>query len=60
MNYELDDIDRDLLKKCRKAIEYDDAGDPVKDVIDQDELVDAVRLLLSIVDAEGAEPQEKP
>ena len=52
MNYELDDVDRDLVAKCRKGIEYEDNGDPIKDVMDQDEMVDAIRLLLDIIDAE--------
>lgn len=50
MPYELDDLDRELLLKVREAIEYDDNGDPVKYVIDEDEMIDAMRLLLAIVD----------
>lgn len=49
--YEFDDLDRELLKKVRKAVEYEDDGVPAKDVIDESEMVDAMRLLLEIVDA---------
>jgi hypothetical protein len=49
--YELDDVDRDLLVKVREAIEYDDNGDPAKDVMDESEMIVAMRLLLSIIDA---------
>jgi hypothetical protein len=49
--YELDDIDRALLEKVREAIAYDDSGDPVRDVIDEDEMVSAMRLLLDIINA---------
>ena len=52
MNYELDDLDRKLVEKCREGIEYEDNGDPIKDVMDEDDLVEAVRLLLAILDAE--------
>lgn len=48
--YELDDLDRDLVAKCRVAIEYEDDGNPARDVIDSDEMIDAMRLLLNIVD----------
>lgn len=47
-HYELDDLDRALLVKAREAIQYDDEGDPIKDAIDEDEIVDALRLLLKV------------
>jgi hypothetical protein len=49
--YEMDDTDRELVAKVREAIEYEDNGDPAKDVIDYDEMIDAMRLLLQIIDA---------
>lgn len=52
MNYELDDVDLALIEKVREAIEFDDNGDPVKDVVDEDDMIAAMRLLLAIVDAE--------
>ena len=49
--YELDDMDRALVAKVREAIEYENNGDPAKDVIDYDEMIDAMRLLVQIIDA---------
>lgn len=49
--YEMDDVDRALVAKVREAIAYEDNGDPAKDVIDDDEMIDAMRLLLQIIDA---------
>ena len=50
-HYEMDDVDRELIAKVREAIEYEDNGDPAKDVIDDDEMIDAMRLLLQIIDS---------
>lgn len=47
----MDDVDRELIAKVREAIAYDGSGGPVKDVIDDDEMIDAMRLLLEIIDA---------
>lgn len=47
-DYELDDLDRDLLQKCRVGVGYLENGDPLKDVLDQDEIEDAIRLLIKI------------
>ncbi len=55
--YELDDPDLALMEKCRKAVEYDDNGDPMRDVMDIDDFHDAVRLLVAIVDANIKESQ---
>lgn len=52
MKYELDDIDRQTVATAREAVKYDDEGDPVKDVASEADLMDAVRLLLAILDAE--------
>lgn len=38
------------------AIAFDDNGDPMKDVFDDDDFREAVRLLVTIVDAE-ADPE---
>ncbi len=54
--YELDDLDRQLLVTVRKAVSYDERGDPAKDVIDEDEMVDAMRLLLQVISPTGACP----
>lgn len=37
-----------LMEKVRRAVEYADRGDPIKDVIDRDEIEDALRLLVQI------------
>jgi len=49
MKYEMDDLDRALIVKVREAIYYDDNGDPVKDVVSEDDMIAAMRLLLDIV-----------
>lgn len=49
--YEMDDLERELLVKVRTALEYEDNRIPVKDAIDEDEMVAAMRLLIEIVDA---------
>ena len=49
--YEMDDPDRELVEKIRKAIAYEDRGDPAKDAIGEDEMIDAMRLLLAIIDS---------
>lgn len=51
MEYELDDLDFALLSKCRDAIECADTGAPMRDVMDEDDFAEAVRLLVAIVDA---------
>ena len=48
--YELDDLDLELLKKCKEAIEYDDDGHPFRDVMDEDDIIDAIRLLVTIIE----------
>lgn len=50
MNYELDDLDMRLLEKLRDAIKQYKNGDPLKDFLDEDDLIDAVELLITIVD----------
>lgn len=52
MIYELDDLDLALLKRCRKAVKYDNNGDPMKDVLSHEDFHDVVRLLVAIIDAE--------
>jgi hypothetical protein len=58
MNYELDDLDRRLLAKCREGLEFHRNGDPIKDVMDEDDLIEAVELLVKIVDADGVHPTQ--
>ena len=55
--YELDDLDRALLAACRKGVEYLDNGDPLKDVLDGDDIEAAVRLLVDLVDSPAAPAQ---
>jgi hypothetical protein len=55
MKFEFDDVDLALLDKVREAVFYEDEGCPAKDVIDESEMIDAMRLLISIVDAEADE-----
>jgi len=52
MKYELDDFDLRVLQLCEEAIEYDDNGDPIKDVLDEDDIVAAIRLLVTIINTE--------
>lgn len=53
--YELDDLDRELIEKVRLAVAYDRNGDPARDAIDEDEMVDAMRLLLAVLGLEPAD-----
>ena len=52
MEYELDSLDWQLFKKCKQALEYDSNGDPIKDVLDPDDIVEAIRLLVTIINTE--------
>lgn len=52
MIYELDDEDLRLLKLVRKAVAYENRGDPAKDAINYDDMIEAMRLLLAILKAE--------
>ena len=55
MNYELDDPDRELMVKVRRAVKFDRNGDPIKDAIDDDDIACALILLVEILDAEDSE-----
>ncbi len=46
--YQLDDVDRELIVKVRKAVELDD--DPAGDSLDWDEISESLRLLFKIID----------
>lgn len=48
--FKMDDIDRALVEKVREAIIYDDNGDPVRDVVEESDMIEAMRLLLRIID----------
>ncbi|MES3041852.1 MAG: hypothetical protein V4730_11975 [Pseudomonadota bacterium] len=52
MVYEFDDLDLELITKLRDAFVQYDNGDPLKDFVDEDDLVQAVELLFAIIDAE--------
>ena len=52
MEYELDSLDWQLFKKCKQAIEHDSNGDPIKDVLDPDDIVEVIRLLVTIINTE--------
>jgi hypothetical protein len=52
-DYDFDDVDLELIAKVRKAIEFADEGHPSRDVLDDDEKDDALRLLLNVLSAHG-------
>lgn len=54
--YEFDDLDLDLLNKCQKGIEYEDNGDPIRDVLEHEDFVAAIRLLLELAKFHGVKP----
>ena len=48
--YEFDDLDLELIRELRSAIrDVDEFGSPAKDCLDEDDMLDAVRLLLNVV-----------
>ena len=50
MKYEMDDLDRAILAKVEYALQgVDDSGEPLKDNMDEDDMIDALRLLLDII-----------
>lgn len=55
MNYEFDDLDLRLIAKLRPALEYFREGDPIKDFLDEDDLIEAAELLLAVIDMESDE-----
>ena len=52
---ELSDAQKATIEKCRKAVKFADNGDPIKDAIDDDEILDALRLLVRFTDSGGAD-----
>jgi len=54
MNTSLSDAQKATIEKARKAVKFADNGDPVKDAIDDDEMLAALRLLAQIIDDEKA------
>jgi hypothetical protein len=50
MTYELDDPDRELIEKLREGMEYHINGDPIRDILEQDDFIEAIKLLLAIVE----------
>jgi hypothetical protein len=59
MNYQLDADDRELLDRVRAAIAHEDAGGLAKNAIYYSEMVDAMRLLLNIIDGEASAALDK-
>lgn len=55
MNYEFDDVDLALIAKLREAVGYSDEGHPIRDFVDEDDLIEAARLLLKVHDAAGGD-----
>lgn len=53
--YSLTDEDKHLIAKVRSEIDDFNEGHPVGGVISVDEMIDALCLLVNIVDAGGAE-----
>jgi hypothetical protein len=60
MSYELTAADSDLLVKVRKAVEYENNGDPMRDVIDRYEIIDALALLVRLTDTSFAVQGDQP
>lgn len=52
MIYELDSLDSVLVEKLRDGIEQWKNGDPIRDFLDEDDLIQAAELLIAIIDAE--------
>jgi hypothetical protein len=52
---DLSDAQKATIEKARKAVKFADNGDPAKDAIDDDEVLDALRLLVQIIDDGRAE-----
>jgi hypothetical protein len=48
--YELDTPDRELMVKLREAVEHIKNGETVRGVLDEDDIAEALRLLVDIVD----------
>lgn len=53
-HYEMDDLDRALIVKFREAVEATGEGDPLKDYVDDEDFIDAMKLLIQIVDSGAA------
>jgi hypothetical protein len=51
-SYELDDPDREIMDKVRRAMQSERNGDPIKDAISDDEIAEALALLVHIVDGD--------
>lgn len=46
---ELDDLDRALALKIMAALRYFDSGEPLRDFVDEDDIVDSMRLMLRLL-----------
>ena len=57
MSYEFDNLDLALIEKYRKAVEYLENGDPLKDVLEEEDIGAAIRLIVEMADhAMGKKP----
>lgn len=53
MKYQFDDLDRAILDKCKEGVAYLKNGDPLRDVMDSDDIEDAIRLLVELAKFHG-------
>ena len=61
--YVLDDLDREMLELVRNGLDMHTRGDPIKDCMSEDDFIEALRLLMEIVDAghtDWAPPPSEP
>lgn len=56
MMYDMTKEEKRILTKVRKAVKYADNGDPIKDAIDDREIIAALELLVKLV---SSKPQEQ-
>jgi hypothetical protein len=49
VTYELDDVDRRTVRLIQHALMNYDRGNPIRDYIDEDDQIEAFRLLMEIV-----------
>lgn len=51
MSYEFDDLDLELIEKCRTGVEYLNDGAPLKDALEEDDIEYAIRLIVDIAES---------
>lgn len=52
LQYKFAEYDVEQLKKARKAVEFFDNGDPMRDVLDKEDIEDIICLFVAIMDEE--------